>query len=186
MTTDDRTELTNEERAAFDALPKEREPGRLLEERTVQALRDRRLIGASRLRRPYGRAPMLAAGLAASVALFVSGVAVGQWLGSRTVTDTVIAVQQQSAMQTAAAVQRAGSAYVTALTTLARIADTSNAPAVSQGREAALTALYAATHELVLLAPEDPLAVTLRDGLARARQAGATAEAEETQRLVWF
>ena len=37
-------DLSPDERAAFEALPRERDPGRMLEERTVQALRARGLL----------------------------------------------------------------------------------------------------------------------------------------------
>lgn len=69
-------ELTPEERAAFGALPREREPSRLLEERTVAELRERSLLrraGASRTSR------ILRAGAAAAaVAVFMGGFAAGR------------------------------------------------------------------------------------------------------------
>jgi ribosomal protein S11 len=128
----------------------------------------------------------LASGLAASLALFVSGVTLGQWLGSSTVAESLATAQQQTAMQAAAAVQRAGSAYVTALMAFAAVADSSGDGAYAQGREAALNALYAAAYELVQIDPTDPVAVTIREGLEQARlrwrQPGDTA----IQRVVWF
>ena len=42
----DDNELTPAERELFAALPREREPGRLLEERTVRALREQGLLKA--------------------------------------------------------------------------------------------------------------------------------------------
>jgi hypothetical protein len=44
MQHEDPMALTPQEQAAFDALPREADPGRLLEERTVQALRERGLL----------------------------------------------------------------------------------------------------------------------------------------------
>ena len=178
-------ELTERERAEFAALPREREPGQLLEERTVQALRKEGLIGRRLGARWYRRAPLVAAGLAASIALFASGVVAGQWLGSRTVAESMAEANHQTAMQAAAAVQRAGSAYVLALAALTQMADTTDNPAVAQGREAALTSLYAAVRELVLLAPDDPMAVTLRQELERASSQGAPA-VTQVSNLVWF
>ncbi len=185
MTSDERSELTSRERADFGALPRERQPGRLLEERTVRNLLARGLV------RPPGRsiqlrAPWLAAAVAAAAALFVSGVAVGQWLGSRTVAESMATEQRRTAMEAAAAVQQAGSAYVTALIALAEVADSSNNGAVAQGREAALTALYAAALELVQMVPSDPVAVTIREGLEQARFTNPQYEPNEIQSVVWF
>ncbi len=185
MRENENQELTERERVEFAALPRERDPGRLIEERTVAALRKEGLIGRRFRTRWYRRAPLVAAGLAASIALFASGAVVGQWLGSRTVAVSVAAANHQTAMQAAAAVQRAGSAYVLALAALTQVADTTDNPAVAQGREAALTALYAAVRELVLLAPEDPLSVTLRQELERA-QAGGEPSLRQVTNLVWF
>ena len=67
-------ELTPEERAAFEALPRERVPSRLLEERTVAELRKRRLLHRSR-----GSSRVLrATAAAAAFAVFLSGFAAGR------------------------------------------------------------------------------------------------------------
>lgn len=183
MTQDEHTELTPEEQAQFAALSRERNAGRMLEERTVRALRARGLLAT----RPWHRRTSFwAAGIAAAAVVFLSGLAVGQWLGTRTVTHSIASAQAESAMERAAAVQRAGSAYVTALEALAQIADTSANDAVAQGREAALTALYAAVHELVLLAPDDPVSVTLRDVLERQRRLPSQTEPVQVKNVVWF
>ncbi|UCG88755.1 MAG: hypothetical protein JSW71_09545 [Gemmatimonadota bacterium] len=184
MKSDESTELNPRERAEFEALPRERQPGRLLEERIIRSLRARGLLRRRGWRRT--RIPWLAAGLAASIALFASGVTVGQWLGSRTVVESMASAQQQTTMQAAAAVQRAGSAYVTALMAFAVIADSSGNGAYAQGREAALNALYAAAHELVQIDPTDPVAVTIREGLEQARLIGRQSRDSEIQRVVWF
>jgi hypothetical protein len=178
-------DLTEQERAELASLPRERDTGQLLEERTVQALRHQQLLGTRFRPRWYRRTLLVAAGVAAAVAFFVSGLAVGQWLGTRTVTDSMAAANHQTAMQAAAAVQRAGSAYVLALTALAQVADTTDDRAVDQGREVALASLYAAVRELVLLAPDDPMAVTLRQELERLQQ-GGTADVTQVTNLVWF
>jgi len=184
---DDRTELTEAEQAAFAALPRERNPGRLLEERTVQALEQRGLLSAAFVRRPVRAVPMWALGLAASLALFLSGVATGQWVGTRTLANTMATAQQETAMQTASLVQQTGSAYVMSLIALAQLADSTSDPAVAQGREAALTALHAAARELALLAPEDPLTLVLRDGLRRTSLQDETGSAgPRLQSVVWF
>lgn len=177
-------ELTPQEEAAFAALPRERDASEMLEERTVHALRLRGLLarrGGARFH-PW----VAAAGVAAAAAVFASGLAVGQWLGSRSVANSMAGAQVESAMEMAAAVQRAGSAYVLALSALAQVADTSSNGAVDQGREAALTALYAAVHELVLLAPDDPVSVTLRDVLERQRQLPSETDQAQVRNVVWF
>lgn len=182
MSRDEWTELTEQERAAFAALERVGEPSRMLEERTVEALRRRGLLGRHRWAR-YRPAPLAAA---AAVALFVSGVAVGQWLGTRTVVASVTTANHESAMQLAAAVQRSGSAYVAALAALAQVEDSANGRSVAQGREAALAALYAAVGELMILAPDDPVTVALRDLFDRAGPARGTNDQPEIRNVVWF
>jgi len=184
MRNDDLTDLTPAERDAFTALPREAEPGRMLEERTVAALREHGLLG--RRRRVWARPAPLFAAAAAAVALFVSGLAVGQWLGTRTVVTSVASANHESALQMAAAVQRSGSAYVAALTALAQVADSANGPSVEQGREAALAALYAAVGELMILAPDDPVTVALRDLFQRPAPSQGTAGQPEIRNVVWF
>jgi hypothetical protein len=186
MEQNERNELSPSDRAAFAALPSERDPGDLLEERTVRALRRRGLLRFNSRRWPLWQFRYLATGIAASVALFVSGVAVGQWLGSRAVVGPMAEAQQQTALQAAAAVQRAGSAYVNALTALAALADSTENGAVEQGREAALTALYAAAYELSLLTPDDPIAVTIRERLERNEPGGRAGSDARLTRVVWF
>jgi len=185
MTQDDYTTLTDAERAAFEALPREARSGRLLEERTVAALRKRGLLGARRARR-FGSAAVVAAGLAASVAFFASGLAVGQWMATRTMATSLASANQASAMHVAAAVQRSGSAYVAALAALAQLSDSAGAETVAQGREAALSALYGAVSELVLLAPEDPLSVTVRELLDQHGGARPGAGESTIRNVVWF
>lgn len=182
MTEDEKTDLTPEELQALRGLPRERAPGDLLEERTVQALYDRGLLG-SRGARSAGRLPRLAFGVAAAVALFVSGVAVGQWVGGRSVTEAVRVVQQDNALQAAAMVQQAGSAYVTALADLVRLSAVAPDAAVAQGREAALTALFAAATEVTRIAPDEPAAAMLQQILARMREPDAV---DRVRNVVWF
>jgi len=184
MRNDDLTDLSSAEREAFATLPRNAEPGRMLEERTVAALRERGLLG--RRGRTWARPAPLLAAAAAAVALFVSGLAVGQWFGTRTVVTSVAVANHESALQMAAAVQRSGSAYVAALTALAQVADSANGPSVEQGREAALAALYAAVGELMILAPDDPVTVALRDLFQRSAPSQGTAGQPEIRNVVWF
>jgi hypothetical protein len=183
MTPDESTELTPEEEAALAALPRQREASRMLEERTVRALRSRGLL---RGRPWHGRSWIAAAGVAAAAVVFLCGLVVGQWLGTNTVARSMAEAQAESAMERAVAVQRTGTAYVKALEALVQIADTSANGALAQGREVALTALYAAVHELVLLAPDDPVSVTLRDLLERQRQQPSETDRAYVRNVVWF
>jgi hypothetical protein len=184
MTHDEMTTLTTDERAAFAALPRDADSGQLLEERTVAALRQRGLLGARRTQ--FWSRSMVMTALAASIAFFASGLAVGQWLATRTVAYSIVSANQASAMQVAATVQRSGSAYVAALTALAQLSDSVNAESVAQGREAALAALHAAVGELVLLAPDDPLSVTIRELLDQRASAQSGADQPEIRNVVWF
>ncbi len=171
--------------AMADALPKEREAGRTLEERTIVALRKRGLLQQQPARR-FGPA-WLAGSIAASIALFATGVVVGQMLGARTATNTAIALSQSDGLRTAAQVQRAGSAYVDALQALAQLGDSSKAGVPSQGREVALTALHAAANEVIRMAPNDPIAAEILRGFERVRQQEATQQRRDPQRqIIWF
>jgi hypothetical protein len=144
-------ELTIEERERLTGLPRQLEPGRLLEERTVRALRQRGLL------RPRGTyRAWWAAAAAAAIGLFATGFAVGQRSSIGLVSQ--LADGQQATMQLAQQVQRTGSAYVAALAALAEVADSTDTGAVRQGREAAQAALYAAASEFASLAPRDPVA----------------------------
>ena len=84
---------------------------------------------------------------AAAVLLFAAGVAVGrQW-------ESHPARPVRDALAPAVEVQRTGTEYVAALRSLAERPDS---PATqAQGREAALSVLYGAAHELVRLSPND-------------------------------
>lgn len=70
-------ELTAEERNMLSALPRQIEPGRLLEERVVRALRSEGHFGAHASKK---RGLMSVLKIAAAVALFAGGVATGRYL----------------------------------------------------------------------------------------------------------
>jgi hypothetical protein len=175
----DNHELTPKEQAELAALPRERTAGRLLEERTVKALRARGLLHERR------RASWLVAGMAASVALFVGGFAAGQWTATREVTTSFAAAHEQTAMRAAQAVQQTGSAYVAALMALARYSDSTKNPGVAEGREAAVAALYAAASELARLAPDSPIARAIASVLADA-DPQLRGDQTRARNVVWF
>jgi hypothetical protein len=189
MSTHDGTEdeeMTPELRRQLDALPRERDPGRLLEERTVRALRERGLIETARAGGRVRRIPMawLGGAVAAGIALFAGGVAMGEWMGSRHTAQVVQAVQAQNERQAALLVQQTGSAYVQALGQMAAMSDSGQA-APAESREVATRILRAAADELVRIAPDDPIAGAVLAGFQRADSAQA-AGAGQKQRVVWF
>src|SRR5262245_29518893 len=165
----DDAELTAAEQEAFDALPREAMPSRLLEERVISALRDRGLLGERHVRRPvWGRVPIgLAA--AASLALFASGIAIGQWMGARHTAQMMLAMQKQDAARAPAAVERTGQAYLSALGTLAQASASSDPREVARARQTAQNMFHAAANEMVRLAPDDPVSAQILKGLDRAR-----------------
>jgi len=158
-------------------LPKEREPGRLLEERTVRALRQRGLLRPAGMHRAWW-----ATAAAAAIALFATGFAVGQ-RSSIGLASQLADGQQQATMQLAQQVQRTGSAYVAALAALARVSGGVDTSAVEQGREAARSALYAAATEFASLVPSDPVASQI---LWLLPDAGTAAADTVRRSVVWF
>jgi hypothetical protein len=144
----DEDELTPEEKMAFQRLPREAEPSRILEERIVRSLRDQGILGSGsevvraeagsvlggggvggRGAGMAGTAPggqwlqpwMMGAAVAASLIVFASGVFVGQRLGSQSTAQAFLAVREQDAGQLAMTIQEAGSAYVSALAALGEL-----------------------------------------------------------------
>jgi hypothetical protein len=180
-------ELTPELRNQLAALPRERDPGRLLEERTVRALRERGLIespvAGGRVRR-ISRG-WVGGAVAAGIALFASGLATGQWMGARASADAVQAARVADTRQAALQVQQTGSAYVQALSRFAELSDSATAGQSAEGREVAARMLRAAADELVRIAPDDPLASAVLAAFARTDSA-QTARSGEKQGVVWF
>jgi len=101
--------LTPAERAAFAALPRAAEISDVAEERTVQALRARGLLGARRRPGPM-RWLRRSLQLAAALTLFLGGLLVGRRLGPPRSPEA------GSAAAVALQVQRTGSSFVRALT----------------------------------------------------------------------
>ena len=180
-------ELTPEERAAIEALPRERPTDRTLEERIVRALRAQGLLERpAPVRLALPPTGWLAA-VAASVVLFAGGFALGAWIESRHTTQVVLDMHQRDAAEAAAMVQRTGSAYVSALSTLASFAEKARPQDLGPAREAAVNALHAAANQMVRLVPEEPVAVNILQGMAEAsRNDSLGAAAAEPRRVVWF
>jgi len=184
-------ELTPDEAAMFAALPRERDPGRLLEERTVRALRERGLVHApGKPRRVIRFHPgWLTGAVAAGIALFLGGLATGQYLATRNVGEMVAVVQQHDQKQAALLVQQTGSAYVQALAKLSQASNTAAGAQGRQGREVASSMLRAAADELVRMNPNDPVATGILAAFDRAgvqRRDAARPDTAGKQRVVWF
>lgn len=181
--------LTPELRDALRSLPREADPGDLLEERTVKALKVRGLIREPRRQGFALFHPAWAAAAAAAViAVFAGGFAIGQWVAARQASETLVALRQADAAQASALVQQTGSAYLSALATLAEAARSgSGSRDVTQGREVATNILHAAANEMTRIAPDDPLTVQILQGLERAaRRDTTTTRAEEQRKVAWF
>jgi hypothetical protein len=203
----DKKELTPEEEMAFQRLPREAEPSRILEERVVHALKEEGILGGtgsmgrkvSRAWRKSGwfRPWMAAASVAASVILFASGVLMGQWMGSQSTTQAFMQVREQDAAQLALRIQEAGSAYVSALAALGELGVRPQAEGgpgsgpsfagaqVQQGWEVAFGALYGAANELARLSPDDVDVLRVLQILEERRRRDEGWGAEN-RNMVWF
>lgn len=161
-------------------LPQEATPSPLLEERTVRALRQHGLLRRKR-RLP---AAWLYGSVAASLALFAFGVAVGQYLGTR---NTLSIVQRTDQAAAAAHVQQTGTAYVQALEALVTVAQQNRTQDATQAREVALTALHEAANEIVRLAPNDPVVAKILQGIEQERRQNQLRSGRPNDRqIVWF
>ena len=188
--THDEIEWTDEEREALDRLPREIDPGRLLEERTVAALKERGLLGRSRPGGARARAlhrfvgpfhpAWWAAGIAAALAIFFAGLATGQARAGVTTEDLMTALQSAEAAERPSLIQHTGSLYVDAIAGLAT--STADREAVGTGVGVGLTALYAAAYELARLHPEDPRLQEVLDVLEQQPQTDGDPETD----VHWF
>lgn len=221
----DENELTPEERMAFQRLPRESEPSRILEERVVSALREEGVLrdGSGRSEVVDGGGPgrdgrgdqvpgdrpsrsgglwirpwMAAAAVAASLALFTSGIFLGQWMGTRTTAQAFLAVREQDATQLAMTIQEAGSQYVSALAALGQLRVSEpgegapeggsllTAADLEQGREVAMGAMYGAAYELARMSPDDADVLRVLQILDERRNREEEGYAASSRNLVWF
>ncbi len=114
------------------------------------------------------RMPRLPLQIAAALALFAGGVLVGQRWGEPSRAGTPAPVPD-GPLAAATEVQRAGSAYVSALS---RLDESSGAVERDQGVDAALSTLQGAAYELVRLRPDDPQAGRILYTVSEARGDG--------------
>lgn len=115
----------------------------------------------------------MAAALAIFAAIFASGVWVGRETAER---PPEIPGASPDPLRTAAEVQRAGSQYIAALSSLRSV----EGPPLDQGREAALSTLYGAAYELDKLPSED-LSQVLHAVSATQRRDKSAGEPNETK-----
>jgi hypothetical protein len=152
----------------FAGAPREAEPGRDLWPaiaRTIDAEAPDRA-------RPPARRGLLAVPLriAAALVLFASGILVGQRWGDPAPAPEpppeAPVVRAHDPLAAAAEVQRAGTAYVSALS---RLDASGGAIERDQGVDAALSALQGAAYEIVRLRPDDPQAGRILYTVSEAR-----------------
>jgi hypothetical protein len=182
-------DLTPDERRAFETLPREQMPGADLEDRVVGALMRRRLL--RRRRRVFELTRFrLAAAVAASIAFVVGGFALGQWTTLHQVTTNRTAMIDSSELSAAASVQYAATAYLLALENLAALPDTASTEDARQGREVALSTLYAAAGRVSHMVPKDYLAGQLMSAIdvnePGGMPPGSRSGAERASKFVWF
>jgi hypothetical protein len=167
-------------------LPDNVQPSPLLEERTVRALRKKGLLRKAR----SFPAIWLVGSVAASLALFATGVVVGQYLGTRNAVQAIAQIQNNGdAAAAAAQVQQTGTAYVQAMAALVNAAqqNQSRGQDASQAREVALTALHEAANEVVRLAPNDPVVAKILQGIEQQRKQTQPRTGRSSDRqIVWF
>jgi hypothetical protein len=184
MNDDDFTPLEQE---ALEALPRERTPSPFLEERVVKALRDRGVLRSRKRRTIELTAVRIAASAAAAVVLLVGGFALGRWTGERPAAQADTPAIEASGLALAASLQRAGTAYVSALGELAASDAAPRSDEMRQGREVALTTLYTAAGEVSRIVPKDHMAGQLLRALDVTVDPGSTAQdPTQTERVIWF
>lgn len=113
--------------------------------------------------------------VAAALALFVAGAAVGRITADAgpAVAPPADEVRRRVSLRPseglATAVQRAGTEYVEGLASLRLVTERVPPTERTQVRDAAIAAIYGATRELARLAPEDPVVTMLLDVVATYR-----------------
>lgn len=98
MFNDDELDLSEDERAAFAALPRERAPGDLLEERVVRQLRTNGFFSRATPRSNIGKWALRAA---AAVFIFAAGALTERALSNRTETVAPISPVRSAETRTA-------------------------------------------------------------------------------------
>ncbi|MBU1699819.1 MAG: hypothetical protein KJ970_15700 [Candidatus Eisenbacteria bacterium] len=180
-------DLTPEEKIAFESLPRERRPSDLLEARVVRDLKSRGLL-RSGFRGGVTLTPVwMAIAAIAVMALIIGSYAMGQWTGSKQTERVMLAMHEHDNLRLAMEVQKSGTAYLSALAQLIHQAGDQDSETRNQGREVALTTLYAAAEEMVNLFPDDPVTGNIlraMDGTGSWRPGNTNGK--ELYRVAWF
>jgi hypothetical protein len=180
-------DFTPFEREAMEALPKERTPSPFLEERVVKALRTRGVLRPRKRRKIELTTTRITVGAAAAIVLLLGGFALGRWTGERPVAPGDTPAIEASQLALAASLQRAGTAYVSALGELAASGAAPRSDEMRQGREVALTTLYTAAGEVSRIVPKDHMAGQLLRALDVAVDPESTAQDDApTEQVIWF
>lgn len=187
MFDDPRDELSPLEQRAFADLPREIVPSANLEERTVALLRAHGQLPipfASRRPLWFQRRMWIGVGIAASLAMFASGMAVGQYTATRSLVTVATANRDITMAQAAAHIQETGRLYVASLAALGALPDSANPEQRDYARRVALSVLGLAAQEVAHLAPDDPLAAAVLRGLDQRGKEQRPAPPSRT--VVWF
>lgn len=160
-------DMNDADRAGYAGLAHEQDPGPVVEDRIVRALKDRGLLHGGRA----GHGAMGWARLAAAcLVLFGGGVALGEYHGGQRAEQRLASARNTDGLDAAMRVQQTGSAYVEAIAHLAEISKSGgDLWHTQQGREVAVSAIEAAATELHQVSPDDPFTAQLLDAIAASR-----------------
>jgi hypothetical protein len=98
----------------------------------------------------------------------------------------MLAMQEQNGLRLAAEVQRTGTAYITALNTLVENLEGQDPELQAQGRQVAISALYAAADLVVNIAPDEPVAQNIVWALDQSDEAPEEADDTPPRHYVSF
>ena len=180
-------ELTPSEKQALEALRRDKPPSEFLVERVVRALRVRGVLEGRRRWFLEVTSLRIAGAVAACIVLLIGGFTLGRLSDSLGSSSAGALASKTSETSVAASLQRAGTAYVLALDTLASMPETAPGDEVRQGREVALVTLYTAAGQMARIVPRDLLArqLVLAVEAEEGAPAGGRAQAH-VSRVVWF
>lgn len=172
-------ELSPSERDAYEALPREREASRLLEERVVGALRREGLLRAPRAARVPVWSWRLMPAMAAGLLLFAGGV----FVGTRLDGASPVPAGPMAAGDRATRIEQSGQRYLAELSALSRGVDTTRSDERTRGSQVASRILRQAAQEVARLDPNDPLADRIVGG---GEMADAALASNEGTHIVWY
>jgi hypothetical protein len=178
-------ELTPSEQKAMEALPRERVPSADLEDRVVDALRERGVLLARKSRVVELSSGRIAGVVAACLVLVAGGFTLGFWGNSLRTAQNGTDGYPPGGMSVAATLQHAGTVYLAALEELAALPDSTHGEEMLQGREVALRTLYTATDQVTKIVPKSYLAGQLLHVIQTSEGIGSHDEIPARQ-AIWF